>query len=103
MEEKTYAGMKIQMNDEGYLTDGSQWSKEIAAEIAKEEGIELSDKHYQVLGFLRENHAKGTILSIRRVGKSGIVDVKEFYKLFPGGPLKKSSRIAGIPKPSSCV
>ena len=103
MEEKTYAGVKIQLNNEGYLIDSSQWSKEIAAEIAKEEEIELTDKHYEVLEYLRENLAKGTTITIRRVGKSGIVDIKGFYNLFSGGPLKKSSRIAGIPKPSSCV
>ena len=46
---------------------------------------------------------KGEMLTIRRVGKSGIVDIKGLYKLFPGGPLKYSSKFAGIPKPASCV
>lgn len=103
MATKTYAGQSVEVNDEGYLVDASQWSKEIAAEIAKEEGIELTDQHYQVLEFLREASEKGETLTIRKVGKSGIVDIKGLYKLFPGGPLKHSSRIAGIPKPASCV
>ena len=103
MATKTYAGQSVEVNDEGYLVDASQWSKEIAAEIAKEEGIELTDQHFQVLEFLREANEKGETLTIRRVGKSGIVDIKGLYKLFPGGPLKHSSRIAGIPKPASCV
>ena len=72
-------------------------------EIAKEEGINLTEKHFQVLEFLRDAHLKGEPLTIRKVGKSGITDIKEYYVLFPGGPLKKSSKIAGIPKPSSCV
>jgi tRNA 2-thiouridine synthesizing protein E len=103
MATKTYAGQSIEVNDEGYLVDASQWSKEIAAEIAKEEGIDLTDQHYQVLEFLRSASEKGETLTIRKVGKSGITDIKGLYKLFPGGPLKHSSRIAGIPKPASCV
>ena len=69
-------------------------------EMAKEEGIELTDKHFAVLKFIRENEAS---LTIRKVGNSGIVDIKGFYALFPGGPLKISSKIAGIRKPTSCV
>lgn len=103
MANKTYAGISVDVNDEGYLNDPSQWTKEVAAEIAKEEGIELTEKHFEVLNFLRDEHAKGSQLTIRKVGKSGITDIKGLYELFPGGPLKKSSRIAGIPKPSSCV
>ena len=103
MAQKTIAGQSIDVNDEGYLTDASQWSREIAAELAKEEGIELTEKHYEVLEFLRDESAKGTTLTIRRVGKSGITDIKGLYQLFPGGPLKLSSKFAGIPKPASCV
>lgn len=103
MATKTYAGQAVELNDEGYMVDPSQWNKEIAAEIAKEEGIELTDKHYEVLEFLRNANEKDETLTIRKVGKSGIVDIKGLYKLFPGGPLKHSSRIAGIPKPASCV
>jgi len=103
MATKTYAGQTVEVNDEGYMADSSQWTKEIAAEMAKEEGIDLSDKHFEVLEFLRAANEKGETLTIRRVGKSGIVDIKGLYKLFPGGPLKFSSKFAGIPKPASCV
>jgi tRNA 2-thiouridine synthesizing protein E len=103
MAQKTIAGQTVEVNDEGYMVDASQWTKEIAAEMANEEGIELTDKHYEVLEFLRAANEKGETLTIRRVGKSGIVDIKGLYKLFPGGPLKFSSKFAGIPKPASCV
>jgi len=103
MATKTSAGQSIEVNDEGYMVDASQWSKEIAAEMAKEQGIELTDKHYEVLEFLRNASEKGETLTIRRVGKSGITDIKGLYQLFPGGPLKYSSKFAGIPKPASCV
>jgi len=103
MAEKVYAGKTVNVNDEGYLTDPTQWDQDVAAEIAKELDIELTDKHYEVIDFIRDKHMAGEPLTIRKVGKSGIVDIKELYKLFPGGPLKYSSKIAGIPKPASCV
>ncbi len=103
MAQKTYAGLTVDVNDEGYFTDPSQWTKEIAAEIAKEEGVELTDKHYEMLEYLRNKHNASEQLTIRGINKSGIVDVKTFYQMFPGAPLKKSTKIAGIPKPTSCV
>ncbi len=103
MAEKTYAGKTVEVTDEGYLVNREDWTKEKAIEIAKEAGIELTEKHYEVLEFLRKESAAGTALSIRKVGKSGIVDIKGLYELFPGGPLKYSSKFAGIPKPASCV
>ncbi|WKK74355.2 TusE/DsrC/DsvC family sulfur relay protein [Marivirga salinae] len=93
----------IKVNEEGYFTDPSQWNEDIAVEMAKQQNIDLSEKHFEVLHFLRNKYAEEVPLTIRKVGKSGIVDIKEFYKLFPGGPLKISSKIAGIPKPVSCV
>jgi dissimilatory sulfite reductase related protein len=100
MAQKTYAGVTLEVTEDGYLVDSSKWNEEIAKEIAKEEGIELTDKHFAVLKFIRENEAG---LTIRKVGNSGIVDIKGLYGLFPGGPLKMSSKIAGIKKPTSCV
>lgn len=94
---------EIARNEEGYLTDSSQWNEEIAKDIAAEHNIELTEKHFQVINWLREKHNEGVGLSIRKVGNSGIVDIKQFYQLFPGGPLKVSSKIAGIPKPVSCI
>ena len=103
MAQKNYAGVTVDVTDNGYFTDPSQWNKEIAIEIAKEENLELTDKHFEVLNFLRDKQARGETLTIRGINKSGVVDAKTFYQLFPGAPLKKSTKIAGIPKPESCV
>ena len=103
MAQKVIAGVTVDVNEEGYMTDPSQWSKEIAVEIAKEEGIELTEKHYAVLDFIREKQKKGETLTIRAVGNSGIIDIKGFYGLFPGAPMKKAAKIAGLQKPASCV
>ena len=103
MKEIEVAGSRVELTDEGFLTDKGQWNVEVAKTLAQEEGIELTDKHFEVLNFLRKENESGAALTIRKVGKSGIVDIKGLYVLFPGGPLKKSSKIAGIPKPTSCV
>ncbi len=103
MAEKTIAGKQVNVSEEGYLEDMSQWNEDIAKEIADEIGIELTDKHFEVINYLREKTEAGDSLSIRSVGKSGVTDVKGLYKLFPKGPLKFSSKIAGIPKPTSCI
>jgi TusE/DsrC/DsvC family sulfur relay protein len=103
MATKNYNGQQIEVNDEGYMLDSEKWNRNIAIAIAKEEGLELSDRHFKVIDYIREKIREGEALSLRRIGKSGIVDIKELYQLFPGAPLKKATRIAGVPKPASCI
>lgn len=101
--EKMIAGKTIAVNEEGYLTDFNQWDKQVAEEIAQENKIVLSEKHWKVIDYLQGEHKNQSPLSIRKIGKSNVVDIKEFYELFPNGPLKISTKIAGIPKPASCL
>ncbi len=94
----------VNRNEQGYLTDFSQWTKEVAQEIATEQEIgELTDKHWEVIEYLQEKNKNEEPLSIRGIKKSGVINIKEFYALFPGGPLKMSTMVAGIPKPKSCI
>ena len=97
------ANKEIEVNEEGYLLDFSQWSKEVGESLAEEQGITMTDKHWEVIKYLQDKHHSGEALSIRGIKKSGVINIKEFYALFPGGPLKKSTLIAGIPKPKSCI
>jgi tRNA 2-thiouridine synthesizing protein E len=98
------AGASIEVDAEGFMVNREQWNREIAAEIARQEGIELTDRHWAVLEFMREDfEKKGTAPSIRRLKQLGVVPTKELYALFPGGPAKKASKIAGLPKPKGCV
>ena len=103
MTERTYAGVAVKCNEEGYLEDLNQWSKDLAVDIANDEGIQLEEKHWEVIEYLQDQYKKEIPITIRKVGKSGVVNIKEFYALFPDGPLKKASRIAGIHKPVSCI
>ncbi len=100
---QTIAGEQVHVSEEGYLENMDEWNENIAKEIASSVGIELTDKHFEVLNYLREKTKAGESLTIRKVGKSGLTDIKGLYKLFPKGPLKFSAKIAGIPKPASCV
>lgn len=93
----------ISVNDEGYLTNFAEWDKQVAETIAKDVNIDLSPRHWEVINYLQDQHKKEVALSIRKVGNSGVVDIKEFYQLFPQGPLKTATKIAGIPKPASCI
>lgn len=101
--ERTIANAAVAVNEEGYLTDASQWTREIGEALATEAGITLTPRHWAVLAYLQGEHRKEAPLSIRRIGKSGVTDIKEFYQLFPVAPLKTAAKIAGIPKPASCI
>ena len=101
--EANIAGANLNLTEEGYLNDFSQWNKDVAIEIAKQEGIELTDKHWEVINWIQEQVKNDVPLSVRGVKKSGVIDIKQFYDLFPGGPLKVSTKIAGVPKPKSCI
>lgn len=102
-QEKSIAGYCVKCNDLGYLTNLNEWNKEIALEMAKEEDIDMTDKHWEVIAYLQDECRKGTAITIRKVGRSGVVTIKEIYQLFPKGPLKTAAKIAGIPKPVSCI
>ncbi len=101
--EKTIDGKSITVNEEGYLKDFNQWDEKVGEALAAEANITLTPRHWEVLKYLQKEQQNQVALSIRRVGKSGVVDIKELYQLFPMAPLKTATKIAGIPKPASCI
>jgi len=105
MSVETIAGVTIDVNEEGFMTDPGQWSPDVAVELARREGIEpLTDRHWEVIHFMRrEFEEKGTGPSVRLLAKTSGVSIKELYTLFPKGPAKLAAKIAGIPKPRGCI
>ncbi len=101
--DKVIAGKTISVTEEGFMTDFSQWDKSIADVIAAENQVTLTPRHWEVLDYIQSEYKSESPLSIRKIGKSGVVDIKEFYQLFPVAPLKTATKIAGIPKPVSCI
>lgn len=105
MATKVIAGKSVEVNDEGFLLNPSDWNKEIAAELAKEEGIaELSEAHWKVIDFCRQSAgASGSSPTLRAISSGSGVNTKELFSLFPKGPAKKVAKIAGLGKPEGCV
>ena len=95
----------VEVDQEGFLLDATQWDHRLAEQIARENGIpELTDRHWQVVEFMRFRYlTTGTAPSIRSLGKESGVPVKELYALFPKGPAKLAAKIGGIPKPHGCI
>jgi TusE/DsrC/DsvC family sulfur relay protein len=105
MPQKQYGPATVDVDAEGFMTDFSLWTREVAAAIAKEEGIaELTPAHWKVIECIqRDFKESGQVPSIRKLNKSGVISTKELYELFPGGPAKKAARISGMKKPEGCV
>lgn len=105
MPTRTIAGKTVQVNEEGFMTDPNEWTRDIAAELAKEEGIaELTPAHWKVIEFCRQDAAaSGKAPTLRRITTAAGVPTKELFALFPKGPAKKVARIAGLGKPEGCV
>jgi len=101
--EKMIAGKTIAVNEEGYLINFSQWDRTIGEELAKEASINLTPSHWNLINYIQGEYKKEIPLTIRRIGKSGVVDIKGLYQLFPMAPLKTATKIAGVPKPASCI
>jgi dissimilatory sulfite reductase related protein len=95
---------QIKFDSEGYMEDYRLWTKEIAQALAEEEGIQLTERHFIVINYAREQFIKnGDAPTLRNITKNTPVSTKELYELFPDGPAKKAARIAGLKKPSGCI
>jgi TusE/DsrC/DsvC family sulfur relay protein len=104
MATRMIAGKEVQVNDEGFMTDPSEWNKDIAAAIAAEEGIpELTADHWKVIDWSRQVAQNGKSPTLRQITMGTGVNTKQIFALFPKGPAKKAARIAGLGKPEGCV
>jgi TusE/DsrC/DsvC family sulfur relay protein len=100
----TIAGKEVHVNDEGFLTEFDEWSEEIAAELAKNIDVEMTDEHWKLVKWLREDYKeKGETATTRRVQTVGGWPTKQQFTMFPKKPAKKMAYIAGVPKPKGCV
>lgn len=99
-------GTKVEANDNGYLAEASAWNEDVARVIAAAEGIELTDKHWDVINYLREEYFDNnqnqpnerTILKDMGKRWGNRISSKEMYELFPNMPSKQGGKIAGLPE-----
>ncbi len=104
-------GKTIETDEEGYLANLSDWTPAVAEAMAKEDGTELTDAHWEVINFLREYYDEYQIAPAVRVLTKAIGkklgkekgNSKYLYELFPYGPGKQACKYAGLPKPTGCV
>jgi len=104
-------GKTVEVDEEGYLVNRTDWNEEIAAVMAKEDDCDLTENHWEVINFLREYYEEYQIAPAVRVltkaiGKKLGADKgnsKYLYELFPYGPAKQACKYAGLPKPTGCV
>lgn len=101
----TYAGGSVAVDDKGYLTDFAAWNRELAAALAADEGItELTADHWRIIDFLREYQAAhGRAPMIRVLCRETGFSLQKIYDLFENGPARGACRVAGLPRPDSCV
>lgn len=106
-----FDGKEIETDNDGYLKDSSQWSEALAEVIAEKEAIVLSAEHWEVVRFVRAFYLEyNTSPAIRMLVKAMANTFGEekgnsryLYRLFPKGPAKQATKIAGLPKPVKCI
>jgi TusE/DsrC/DsvC family sulfur relay protein len=106
-----FEGETFAVTPPGNLLELHRWNANVAQHMAKKEGIELSEEHWEVLNFLREFYfTYGVTPMVKILMKYMEEDLsperasKEYlYGLFPKGPSRQGSRIAGLPEPQGCV
>jgi tRNA 2-thiouridine synthesizing protein E len=104
-------GAVVETDEEGYIQDISLWTRDLGELIAKDENIDMSDDHWEVVTFLRDYYEEYQIAPAVRILTKAIKKTmgpdkgnsKYLYELFPYGPAKQACKIAGLPKPTGCI
>ena len=104
-------GKSFEVDEEGYLVNLSEWEKGVADVMSKEDDLELTDEHWDIIGFLRDYYEEYQIAPAVRVLTKAVKrklgpekgNSKYLYELFPYGPAKQACKIAGLPKPTGCI
>ena len=100
----TLDGHTVHVNEEGFMTDPTEWDEDLAKSLAAQIGIDLTDEHWKAIRFLREDFtSQGETPTLRRISTVGGIPTKDLFRLFPQKPAKKLAYVAGLPKPHGCV
>ncbi len=100
-------GKEIATTESGFLENIEDWSNELASLIADDEGLELGERHWDLLHYLRDEYVNNganqpntrtLVKTMSRQWDDKSVTAKTLYDLFPGDPSKQGGRIAGLPE-----
>lgn len=109
--ELNVAGVVLGLDKHGYLQDISTWNEQVAEEFARLEQITLTEPHWEVIRFVRQFYQEfHTSPGMRILVKAMAQQLgpekgnsKYLFMLFPQGPAKQATRLAGLPKPAKCL
>ena len=98
------SGQEVHVDEEGFLTEYGEWSRDLGTQLADNIGIVMTDDHWAVIDFLRDDYQEqGETATLRRVSAVGGFDTKSLFQMFPKKPARKMSYVAGLPKPAGCI
>jgi|TARA_R110000851_G_scaffold90253_4_gene197006 tRNA 2-thiouridine synthesizing protein E len=106
-----FNGQQIETDHQGYLNNVNDWQESMAVVIAATENIELTEQHWEVIRFVRDFYLEyktspAIRILVKAIGQRLGADKgnsKYLYTLFPIGPAKQATKIAGLPKPAKCL
>jgi tRNA 2-thiouridine synthesizing protein E len=104
-------GERLETTDDGFLRDASLWNQSVAEALASIEALELGEAHWEILFFIRDYYqkfkhlpnARMFVAAVRKQFGEDKGNSRYLQKLFPQGPLKYACKIAGLPKPPTCL
>lgn len=102
---------EIKTDANGYLKNSQEWCESMVYLLAKHENIILTEQHWEIIRFIRKFYFEfNTSPSIRMLVKAiakkygeDIGNSRYLYRLFPKGPAKQATKLAGLPEPVRCI
>ncbi|WP_027156813.1 TusE/DsrC/DsvC family sulfur relay protein [Methylobacter luteus] len=107
----TVQGRSLDVTDQGFLVNAADWNEEVARRLAESDNIELDERHWEIILFIRDYYRQFKHLPNARVFTKAVAKAlgeekgnsRYLHKLFPEGPLKYACKLAGLPKPPTCL
>ncbi len=109
--ELRFNDQRIELTEEGFLQYQPDWNEAVAEALARLNHIELTPEHWQILFFIRDyystyDHLPNSRVFVKALKTSLGEDIgnsRYLHRLFPEGPLKYACKLAGLPKPPTCL
>lgn len=103
--------VELETDAQGYLKNSQDWTPAAAEAIAVIEQIELTEAHWEVIRFVRDFYLEyktspAIRMLVKAMGQKFGPDKgnsRYLYRLFPDGPAKQATKLAGLPKPVKCI
>lgn len=100
-----WQGIKVPVDDDGFIQEPGCWNRELASALAATDGVEaLTPEHWKVIDYIRSYYKENDVAPmVRRMCKETGLSLRQIFDLFPSGPAKGACKVAGLPKPTGCV